>query len=395
MSKFDKNLLRILSADSRFDSKIVKTLGVKDKTTALVKVRNPLQLITIERRFRVVGEYPFIRSLAVECGLDEAIALERMAEVEYVSGESRVSCLAGGDKDENSVFSNTSQNSFEKSEGNPQNASLNTASAFSVKGTKLTGKGTTLCVMDTGVLPHSDLSIPRERIVHFVDMIGGEKSPYDDNGHGTFVAGIAAGNGLLSGREVCGVAREANIIGLKVIGKDGESGTFKILDGMQWLFDNFRQYGVSVVCMSFGADPLDFADPLKIGAEMLARSGLIVVAASGNSGENNLKSPAISNEIISVGAVNDEGKVAEFTSRGVYNGIYRPDVYSNGVSVRGIKAGSTYSTMTGTSASAPYIAGACLLLKEKYKNLSPEQAKSMILSSAKNIDGNLVLDLDL
>ena len=380
MSKFDKNLLRILSADSRFDSGIVGTLGVTDKTTALVKVRNPLQLSLIERRFNVVGEYPFIRSLAVECGLGEAIALERMAEVEYVSGESRVSCLSGEE-------SAASERELSETSHSP--------STFAVQGTRLTGKGTTLCVMDTGVSPHSDLSIPRERIVHFVDMIGGEKSPYDDNGHGTFVSGIAAGNGLLSGRAVCGVARDANIIGLKVIGKDGESGTFKILDGMQWLFDNFRQYGISVVCMSFGAEPLDFADPLKIGAEMLARSGLIVVAASGNSGENHLKSPAISNEIISVGAVNTDGKVAEFSSRGEYNGIYRPDVYANGVGVKGIKAGSTYSTMTGTSASAPYIAGACLLLKEKYKNLSPEQAKSMILSSAKNIDGNLVFDLDL
>ncbi len=380
MSKIDNNLLKILSADGRFDSGIVGTLGVTDKTTALVKVRNPLQLIRVERRFHVVGEYPFIRSLAVECGLDEAIALERMAEVEYVSGESRVSCLSNGDENDSSDF---------------ETALSQSTSAFAVQGTKLTGKNTTLCVMDTGVSPHSDISIPRERIVHFVDMIGGEKAPYDDNGHGTFVSGIAAGNGLLSGRKVCGVARDANIIGLKVIGKEGESGTFKILDGMQWLFDNFRQYGISVVCMSFGAEPLDFADPLKIGAEMLARSGLIVVAASGNSGENHLKSPAISNEIISVGAVNEAGKVTEFSSRGEYGGVYRPDVYAKGVNVIGIKAGSTYSTMTGTSASAPYVAGACLLLKEKYKNLSPAQAKSMILQSAKNIDGNLVLDLDL
>lgn len=104
MSKIDNNLLKILSADGRFDSGIVGTLGVTDKTTALVKVRNPLQLIRVERRFHVVGEYPFIRSLAVECGLDEAIALERMAEVEYVSGESRVSCLSNGDENDSSDF---------------------------------------------------------------------------------------------------------------------------------------------------------------------------------------------------------------------------------------------------------------------------------------------------
>ena len=369
MSKFDKNLLTILSKDCRFDSKIVGTLEAQEKTIALVKVRNPLQLIALERRFRVVHEYPFIRSLGIECGLKEAIELERMAEVEYVSSESCVSCLQAG---ENSAYEMT----FSRSSG------------------KLSGKNVTLCVMDTGVSPHSDLSIPKERIVHFVDMIGEEKAPYDDNGHGTFVSGIAIGNGVLSGRRIRGVAPDANVVGLKVIGKDGESGTFKILDGMQWLFDNFRQYGIRVVCMSFGADPLEYADPLKIGAEMLAKSGLIVVAASGNSGENHLKSPGISQEIISVGAVDDNLKVADFTSRGVFGGVVRPDVYAKGVNVKGIKASGAYSTMTGTSAAAPYIAGACCLLCEKYRNLTPQQAKTAILSSAKSVDGNLVFDLD-
>ena len=372
MSKIDKNLLSILFSDRRFDGGIVRSLENQDKALALVRVRNPLQIIALERRFSVKKEYPFIRSLAIECGLEDAIKLERMAEVEYVSANSRVACLAEDIK--------------------PKSA--DSVYAFN-SSSKLTGNGVTLCVMDTGVALHSDLSIPKERIVHFVDVINGEKEPYDDNGHGTLVAGIAAGNGLLSAKRVSGVAPMANVVGLKAIAKNGESGTFNILDGMQWLFDNFRQYGIKVVCMSFGAEPLEYADPLKIGAEMLARSGLIVVVASGNSGENNLKSPAISDEIISVGAVNEQGEIADFTSRGVYNGVKRPDIYAKGVNVQGIKTGGTYATMTGTSASAPYVAGACCLLCEKYKNLTPRQAKTMIVSSSKNIDGNLVFELDV
>jgi len=368
MVEFDKRIIKTLSQDKRFDGKVVRTLAQNEKAFALVRVRNPIHLIALERRFHVIHEYPFVRSVGIECGLEEAIALGRMSEVECVSGESRVSCLSD-ETSESDVLS------------------------FSTK-SRLTGDGVNLCVMDTGVSPHSDISIPRERIVHFVDVVNGENSPYDDNGHGTFVTGVAVGNGMLSGGTISGVAPRSNVVGLKVIGKDGESGTFKILDGMQWLFDNFRTYGIKVVCMSFGADPLEFADPLKIGAEMLSRSGLIVVAASGNSGENHLKSPAISDEIISVGAVDDTLRVAEFTSRGVYNGKTRPDVYAKGVNVRGIKTSGTYTLMTGTSASAPYVAGACCLLCEKYKNITPQQAKSAVLSSAKNMNGNLVLDLD-
>ncbi|MDE7373461.1 MAG: S8 family serine peptidase, partial [Clostridia bacterium] len=307
----------------------------------------------------------------IKCALKDAIKLERMQEVEYVSAQSKVFAL----ENENASLDNR-----------------NIANSLSLP-TDLDGEGVTMCVMDTGVSVHSDLSIPRERIVHFVDMIDGDNEAYDDNGHGTFVAGVAAGNGTLSGGKIRGVAPRANIVGIKVIGANGESGTFKILDGMQWLFDNFRQYGIRVVCMSFGAEPQSYADPLKMGVEMLARSGLTVVVASGNSGENALKSPAISNEVIAVGAVDNENKLAPFTSRGIYQGAIRPDVFSDGVNVKGISAGGTYSTMTGTSAAAPYVAGACCLLCQKYRNITPRQIKHAIINSAMDIDGNKIFRL--
>lgn len=369
MDKLDKNVIDMIRSQSKFDGRLVNILGVQESATALVRVRNPLHLSMLEHNFEVTALYPFIRSVGIKCALKDAIKLERMQEVEYVSAQSKVFAL---------------NDSVAEDGGSASMLSLPT---------DLDGKDVTMCVMDTGVSLHSDLSIPKERIVHFVDMIEGEAQPYDDNGHGTFVAGIACGNGTLSGGRIMGVAPRANVVGLKVIGANGESGTFKILDGMQWLFDNFRQYGIRVVCMSFGAEPQSYADPLKIGAEMLARSGLIVVAASGNSGENALKSPAISNEVIAVGAVDEEDKLAQFTSRGVYQGALRPDVFADGVNVKGIAAGGTYSLMTGTSAAAPYVAGACCLLCQKYRNITPRQAKNIIVSSAKSINGNRVFRL--
>lgn len=398
MDKIDQKIIRRLSEQSKISSGVVATLCANEHADALVRVRNPLHFGYIERNFNVCGLYPFIRSVAIKCDLKDAVRLERMQEVEYVSAQSKV--LALSDNIDNPTSQNADfQNSFTSDTGGSThhnihgsvngdgavNQDFHVASSglFSPIPTfdeSLDGSGVTLCVMDTGVSPHLDLSVPRERIVYFVDMIGGQSEPYDDNGHGTFVAGVAAGNGNTSAKSVSGVAPRANIVGVKVIDKSGESGTFKILDGMQWLFDNFRRYDIRVVCMSFGADPLEYADPLKIGVEMLSRSGLIVVCASGNSGKDSLKSPSISSEVISVGAVDKNMNVAAFSSRGYYGSAYRPDVYAQGVDMLGIQVGGTYSKMTGTSVSAPYVAGACCLLCQKYRKLTPYQAKLGVLN---------------
>ncbi len=369
MTKIDDEILKAISSSKRFDAGIAQALGVEERVDALVRVQNPVQLAKIEKNFDVTCIYPFIRSVGIKCAISDAMRLDRMSEVEYVSKVSSVLALEEESNGEN----------FEE--------------VASLADDKLDGRGVTLCVMDTGVGLHSDLVLPKDRIVHFVDMIGGETLPYDDNGHGTFVTGVATGNGMLSGRKIMGVAPAANVVGIKAIGANGESGTFKILDGMQWLFDNFRQYGIRVVCMSFGAQPQAYRDPLKLGAEMLVKSGLIVVAASGNSGKNNLRSPAISSQVIAVGAVDREDRLAKFTSVGSYNGTYRPDVFCDGVEVRGLSNGGTYSNMSGTSVAAPYVAGACCLLCQKFRGITPRQAKAMIVGSSFLKDGMRIFRL--
>lgn len=355
----------------KLDKTLVSTLAAEGNALAVVRVRTAWQLDRIERHFEVLARFPFINSVGLRCDGREATRLAAMQEVVSVTAQSRVRALdAGGN-------------------GLPTGAEC-----FSAPGAdRLTGRGVRLCVMDTGVSPHTDVSVPRDRIVEFHDMVAGGEFPYDDNGHGTFVTGVAAGGGVLSGGRVLGVAPRAEIVAVKVIGSSGETGAFTILEGMQWLFDNFRRLNVKVVCMSFGAEPLASADPLKLGAEMLSRSGITVVCASGNSGVGHLKSPGISGEVITVGAVDEDSKVAEFSSSGVYQGVYRPDVCAPGVAVKGLDAGGTYALMSGTSVSAPYVAGACCLLHEKYRALSPREAKRMIIASARVTDGVRVFRL--
>ena len=95
MDKIDQKIIRRLSEQSKISSGIVATLCANEHADALVRVRNPLHLGYIERNFNVCGLYPFIRSVAIKCDLKDAVRLERMQEVEYVSAQSKVFALGG------------------------------------------------------------------------------------------------------------------------------------------------------------------------------------------------------------------------------------------------------------------------------------------------------------
>lgn len=111
---------------------------------------------------------------------------------------------------------------------------------------KFYGENQTICFIDTGIHPHFDFLFPRNRLKKFIDLINNNLVPYDDNGHGTFVSGIACGNGIL-GKNYCGIAPKANIISIKALKNDGNSDSNKILDAMQWVYENHKADRKSVV----------------------------------------------------------------------------------------------------------------------------------------------------
>lgn len=256
---------------------------------------------------------------------------------------------------------------------------------------KYLGQNQTICFIDTGINPHFDFILPKSRIIKFIDLVNHKKFPYDDNGHGTFVAGIACGNGAINSA-FNGVSPLANIISIKALNKNGNSNSNVILSAMQWVYENSKAYNIGVVCMSFGADSLMESDPLSNGAEALWKSGITVVAAAGNSGPNpeSIKSPGNNPNIITVGALDITNMTtAEFSSRGPTIFGTKPDLLAPGTNL--VSCGNSpypYSTMSGTSVATPIIAGICANLKSRHTNIKNNEIKDFLIQHCTPITGN-------
>ncbi len=326
---------------------------------------------------KVYAEYPFINAFAVNVCPNNIGLLSSIKHVNYITSQAKVFAQVAVSKKIMNV-EKLYQEGYD-------------------------GSGVTIAFIDTGVHNHIDFVVPRNRIKMFKDFANYEPNAYDDNGHGTFVASVACGNGLAGGKTFCGVAPNADLISLKALDKNGETGAFTILEAMQWVHDNRKKYNIRVVCMSFGSQPLQSGDPLIRGAETLWNDGIVVVVAAGNSGpeSSTIKSPGVSTKVITVGAMNDERDengvvdekkfhVANFSSRGPAFTNFKPDLLTSGVNLTccSNKDGELYTHMSGTSVATPLVAGLCALIVQKYPEITPLEVKGMILNSCKKITGN-------
>lgn len=267
--------------------------------------------------------------------------------------------------------------------------------------TNYTGKNVTVAIIDTGVAPHADLIYPTNRIIGFKDFVNNQAKFYDDNGHGTHCAGILAGNGYSSKGKYKGIAPEANILSIKVLDESGNGNTSDILSTVQWIIDNKEVYKTRIINFSLGAiaQYREKRDPLVKAANRAIENNFIVIAAVGNSGpmRNTILSPATSRYVISVGAANDRNTrhenetIAEFSSRGpTLDRIRKPDLITPGVDIMSLsnKNLSSYTTLSGTSMSAPMISGAAALLLNENPNYNHFDIKKKLLNACSRIQAS-------
>lgn len=251
--------------------------------------------------------------------------------------------------------------------------------------TEYTGDGIRIAYLDTGIdnLPDFD-----NRIIYFKDFINDNPSAYDDNGHGSHVAAITAGNGYYKG-----IAPKSEIVMLKTLDKQGIGNSNDVLKGLEWIYNNHKKYNIKIVNMSIGAKQSKTNDPLVEAVESLWNKGLVVVAAAGNNGPNpyTISSPGTSKKIITVGSSDDNENVdikKNFSSRGPTEScIKKPDIVAPGNNIISCRYNDgRYKALSGTSMSAPIVSGAIALLLEKEPNLSPDDVKYMLKLSAKDLN---------
>ena len=268
-----------------------------------------------------------------------------------------------------------------------------------------TGQGVTVAVLDSGIIPDADLVQPTNRILasaNFADALG---SMTDPGGHGTHVAGTIAGNGTRSAGQYIGVAPGANLVDVRVLDENGNGRDSSVILGIQWALDHRVQYNIRILNLSLGAPaPATYRlDPLSAAVEMAWLRGVVVVAASGNSGAAP-DSPGADPYVITVGATDDRGTAAvgddlvePFSAYGTpVASTAKPDVVAPGRRIVSIRApgssldkllpdrvvtastGATYFRLSGTSMSTAVVSGVAALLLEAQPGLTPNQVKAIL-----------------
>lgn len=279
-----------------------------------------------------------------------------------------------------------------------------------------TGDGVDVAVIDTGVAPVAGLDSPG-KVINGPDLSLESQNPslqyLDTNGHGTFMAGLIAGNdGQTGGYR--GVAPDARIVSLKVGVADGGVDVSQVIAAIDWVVQHRHDNGMNirVINLSYGTDSTQpyTVDPLAYAVEQAWKAGIVVVAAAGNSGyqrgagAQGLADPGYDPQILAVGAADTMGtatfsddQVASFSagSSSCSGGCRGPDLIAPGAHMQGLRVPGSYVDQnnpsgalsdsyfrgSGTSEAAAFVSGAVADLLERYPDLTPDQVKEMLTTS--------------
>lgn len=252
------------------------------------------------------------------------------------------------------------------------------------------GKGVTAAVLDTGISPHVDFD---HRIIYFKDFVNNRTQPYDDNGHGTHVAGIICGSGAASGGRYRGVAPDCRLVALKILDQRGTGNSENLVEALEWLMNYHQKLGIRLVNISVGGMSGEEMNRRQINecADELWEKGVVVVAAAGNGGPGfgTITAPGSSCKVITVGSSDMFYEKKGASGRGpVGNCLFKPDVVAPGSRIMSCHGRNNYMEKSGTSMSTPRVTGAIALLLEKNPELTNDEIKYRLCQSSDNLQLN-------
>ena len=273
----------------------------------------------------------------------------------------------------------------------------------------LDGEGISVCIVDSGIdLTHPDLS--SLTLAGWSDFINQESEPYDDNGHGTSMAGILVADGWMEG-----IATKVDLFIAKALdGANGQGSDEIVAQAIDWCVSQ----NVNIISLSLGGAPgiLPF-NPFSgrdsgDAANDAINQGIVVVAAAGNDGgandDGDVAHPSSEQLVISVGGVNTDGNHWSGSSIGDNNGnIFpiilprqdpnkKPEIVAPAELVPVINNQNSWSLVDGTSAATVYVTGAIALLLQEHPELGSGgngdsnnvvQIKQLIVNSVKPSEG--------
>jgi serine protease AprX len=271
-----------------------------------------------------------------------------------------------------------------------------------------TGKSVGVALIDSGVVPVQGLT--NGNVVNGPDLSldsqDSDTADLDGFGHGTHMAGIIAGNDGTAGGYT-GVAPDATLVNVRVGADDGSVDVSQVIAGIDWVVAHRHDPGVNirVINLSYGTDSVQpyQIDPLARAVEDAWNAGIVVVVAGGNKGslQRSLDDPATDPYVISVGAADTStallpalATVPTFSSRG--SSIRHVDLVAPGQSIVSLRdpgsdvdtdypaarVGTRFFKGSGTSQAAAVVSGAVALLLQQRPNLTPDQVKRLLTSTA-------------
>ena len=273
----------------------------------------------------------------------------------------------------------------------PQFASLHPGPTWDASA----GAGVGVALVDTGV---ADTPVLAGHVVRGVDLTD-EGDGVDRYGHGTFMAG------LIAGQDGLGVAPGATVVSIKVAGRDGSTSLSQVIDGVGWAVEHADDYNLRVLNLSLGADaPMAWrADPLSAAVEMAWASGMAVVVSAGNDGAGHVTSPGRDPWVITAGATDTRGTgstaddtVPAFSGSGHTGPVDKPEIVAPGVDVVSVRVpgstldlaypqarqGKSWFRGSGTSMSTALTAGAAAVLVWGHPEATPDDVKGALVAGA-------------